>query len=47
MLKTEIVKDLLPAIDWDKYEEYLEKAKLKKVESDIKEPPVDDGLGPM
>jgi len=47
MLKTEIVKDLLPAIDWDRYEEYLEKAKLKKVESDIKEPPVDDGLGPM
>jgi hypothetical protein len=47
LLKKEIVKDLLPAVDWNRYEEYLERAKIEKIKNDIKEPKIDDGLGPM
>lgn len=48
MLKTEIVKDLLPSINWDKYEEMLKGIKIKVQKEKIEEkanPPMDPYAG--
>jgi hypothetical protein len=35
-LKSEVIKDLLPAIDWTKYEDLLSKVEIESVKDDVK-----------
>lgn len=39
-LKAKIVKDMLPGIDWEKYESYKDELELEKVKEQIKNPPI-------
>lgn len=45
-LKTEIVKDMLPEIDWDKYEELYKSINIKDKKNELENPPADPNADP-
>ena len=44
-LKAEIVKDLIPGIDWEKYKKIADNLKLDEVRDNAANPVVDQGAG--
>jgi hypothetical protein len=45
-MKSKIIKDLLPAIDWDKYDEYRKDVEIEEAEKKAKTPPPPPGMDP-